>query len=102
VRLKEGVRIHGVRPELIIGMIVADSIYKQYNQELVITSIADGKHVERSDHYHGAAFDCRTRYFGEDEKESVQWALQAALGQDFIVILESNHMHVGWRPKRLS
>ena len=102
MRLKKGVRIHGARPEIIIGMMVADSIYKEYGQELVITAIADGKHVERSDHYDGAGFDCRTRYFGEDEKESAQWALQAALGQDFIVILESTHIHISWRPKRLS
>jgi len=100
MKLKAGVRIGGIRPEAVVGMMLVDSVYQEIGFELTVTSIGEGKHKTRSDHYDGRAFDCRTRFFTDKQKESVVDSVKSALGDDFIVILESTHMHISWRPLR--
>lgn len=100
MRIKQGVRIHGMKPETLIGMMITDSVYKSFGKELVVTSGTEGSHSERSKHYAGLAFDCRIRYFDDKTKKHVEQALVRELGDDFIVLNESTHFHIQWSPKK--
>jgi len=100
MRLKKGVRVGGVSPEISVAIMVVDSIYGTFSRELVITSMCEDTHSERSAHYRGDAFDCRTYYFNDDQKEQLVTNVERALGTDFIVILEEDHLHVQFSPKK--
>jgi hypothetical protein len=100
MKLKHGVKLTGVRPELIIGLRVADGVWRDFGQELVVTSLLDGHHSSRSLHYAGFAADLRTRYFEADKKREVSDALEDALPDDFDVVLEGTHIHLEYQPCR--
>ncbi|HZK07853.1 MAG TPA: hypothetical protein VFC92_06595 [Bacteroidales bacterium] len=103
MRLKDNsVIIQGIRPELLFAMQVVDGVYDTHGQELVITSVVDGGHDFTSLHYSGGAFDARTFYFTVKVLHSVHREIKKRLGVDFDVVLESNHMHIEYQPKRRS
>jgi len=79
---------------------VANDVYNMYGQELVITSVCDGKHSYTSLHYTGCAFDCRIRYFTTDEQLNVALDIQNRLGKDFDVIAETDHIHIEYQPRK--
>jgi hypothetical protein len=101
MKLKDSsVRIQGIVPELAFALVVADAIWTKQGHELVITSLNDGKHGTTSLHYAGSAADLRTNYFNNAEIEFVAQKLRDALGIDFDVIVEKNHIHLEYQPKR--
>lgn len=99
--LKKGVNVQGIRPELIIAIIVCNDVYIENDKELVITSVNDGKHSNTSLHYSGCAIDLRTHYF-ENEAEVVEVAdqIKDRLGIDYDVIVEDDHIHLEYQPRR--
>lgn len=100
MRIKPGVRVFGMRPELMLVAVIAEPIWKKYgDKELVITSVMEGQHKRGSYHYQGSAIDLRTRNFSEENKEKVADALRRALGDDYVVILEIDHLHVHFQPR---
>jgi len=104
--LKEGVRIHGVQPEITVAMMIVDSIYlanhsDAYPGGVTITSIADGTHTDNSLHYSGCAFDCRIWFLSSAQVAEVAEDIRSQLGEDFDVRVEVDHIHVGWRPRKL-
>lgn len=94
------VRVKGISTELLFGLMVANDVYKNHGQELIITSLVDGKHSETSLHYDGDAADLRT-YFFKDKKEIEQVAqeLRERLGPDFDIVVEKDHIHMEFQPK---
>ena len=98
--LKDGVDILGIKSETLMAIIIADSVWTKHCQELVLTSVTDSQHSKYSRHNTGFAFDCRTRYFNEDEKVDVLMELREALGSHFNVIVHSTHIHVSYKPHR--
>lgn len=100
MKLKKGVKLNGLKSEVMIAMIVADTIYKGLGVDFVLTSVCDGIHGKGSRHYSGQAFDCRTRDFGPGGAKKALKALKEALGAEFDIVLETNHIHVEWDPKR--
>jgi hypothetical protein len=96
---KEGIKIAGVSPEIVLAIFCADSIWTRFNQDLVVTEVTGGKHGVGSLHYVGHAVDLRTRYFSNTEKQLVFEALKKALGENYDVILHSTHIHVEFQPK---
>lgn len=108
MRVKKGVEIIKpeigltIQPEPVMAIIVADIIWKLFNQELVVTSVLEGKHKEGSRHYEGQAVDFRTRYFTEEETHVVYSLLKSVLltmDSDYDVILEETHIHVEYDPR---
>mgnify|MGYP001945775587 CR=1 FL=1 len=100
MRLKNNVKLHGIRPEMLIALLVADQVYKSYGQDLVITSANDGRHSYTSLHYAGAAVDLRIRYFSKEVQLIVHKEIQEKLNtSDFDVVLESDHIHIEFQPK---
>jgi len=101
MRLKPGVRVQGMQPELMLAMVVANEVYKSHNIEFVVTSVVDGRHSHTSLHYSGNALDCRTRDMSRDLAEFVTKEIKEGLGDDYDVILESNHIHIEYQPRQL-
>ena len=103
MKFKEGVLLRKGTTQMqavIVGaMSTVDFIYSNFNKELVITSVVDGKHSKNSLHYKGLAFDCRISYFTEEEKKDVRDCIAIALGDDFDVVLEVTHIHIEYDPR---
>ena len=97
--IKEGVKIVGLKPEALLAINIAFHVYKKYGVDCVITEITGGAHGTASLHYVGLAFDLRTRDFNVSDLERVKAELKEALGSEFDVVLESDHLHLEWQPK---
>ncbi len=98
--LKKGVKVQGIRPELLIAIMVADGVYTSIGQELVITSLVDGTHSQTSLHYTGCGVDFRTRYFTKEEAEKARNDIAGRLTSDYDVILEEDHIHCEYQPRK--
>lgn len=117
LRIKAGVKMQGVRNEMLFASMVAEPIWNKYGAELVITSGREGKHHKYSDHARGDALDYRTRDFKKEDIPKVAAELQQALWDDhdlvnfgatlgpgesvqseYQVVIEGNHLHVGFHP----
>ena len=97
---KKGVRLHNLQPQAVVAMTIAAFVYALYGKECVVTSVNDGKHSRGSLHFVGAAFDLRTRHLEDQEqREVITLKLREALGDQYDVVLESDHIHVEYQPK---
>ena len=96
---KEGVKINGIKPECTIALAICDSIYIDYGQGMVVTSVTEGEHMSGSLHPVGFAFDLRTRDFMVDDLERIRQSLIEALTDEFDVVLEVDHFHIEFQPK---
>ncbi len=97
MRLKPGVRVIGIKPELLLAIMVAEREFSP--DELVITSVTDGTHMRGSKHYTGMAFDARIRDVVESRAREIARSIGKQLGGDYDVILEESHLHVEYDPK---
>lgn len=101
MKLKPGVVIHGIRPEMLLALIVGESVWREFDlPELVITSCTDGTHSPTSLHYSGSAVDLRSRDIPSSQVSIVANALSDRLGVDFDVIPEATHIHVEYQPRK--
>ena len=105
MKLKPGVRLFDIKPQIVLGMIVVNAVYQKFGVEFVVTSVNDGKHGDGSWHYKGCAFDCRTKQAAlEGVEQRLRDEIKAALGDDYDVVLESvgtdnEQIHVEYDPK---
>lgn len=95
--IKNGVDLRGLTPQMAIAYTIACRCYGQY--DCVITSASDGKHGPNSLHYKGQALDLRTRHINGQGLQLVVDKLREALGAQYDVVLESDHIHVEFDPK---
>ena len=100
MRIKKGASVTGIRPEIVIAILVAQTIVESAGVELVITSGTDSKHSVTSLHYAGGAIDIRINKMDDGVPETVRGKIKAALGIDFDVILERTHIHIEHQPRR--
>ena len=99
MQLKQGVSIQGIRPELLIAIMIAARVFQVRNCILTLTSVTDGKHSATSLHYTGCAFDCRTRNLDAKQKKQITSDLKVSLTADFDVVLEATHIHIEYQPR---
>lgn len=99
MKIKPGVSILGIRPEMLVALEVANDVYKDHDCDLVVTSCTDGTHSRGSRHYSGLAIDIRTRNLVESEIPQVHQRIRDDLGSSFDVILESTHIHIEFDPE---
>ena len=104
MKLKQGVVSRGMSPEILLAVMVANEAYARHGFELVITSIADGRHSLKSKHYRGDAVDLRTKHLTGGYKgpmaRQIASEIKADLGEHYDVILEDTHIHVEYDPRR--
>jgi hypothetical protein len=99
MQLKAGVKLSGVRPELVLALGIAAEIYQKYfSTVMTVTSVKDGSHRSGSKHYIGCAADLRI-WGLEGRVTAVVDALRASLGEDFDVVPEGDHIHLEFAPK---
>ena len=98
----------GMQVQLLLGILVAATVFAARGIPFVITSLNDGTHKAhsarhpRSLHYEGLAVDIRlpSRFTNDPGTDAaMKLALQGALGTEFDVVLEGDHFHVEWDPK---
>lgn len=94
MKIKNGVRLNGLKIEMRKVLLEADRIWASENKELVITSGLDGTHSAGSLHYYGYALDLRTRYFSDRKINGIASRLRDALGKDYDVVIHKTHIHV--------
>jgi hypothetical protein len=99
MQIKDGVVLAGLDIRMRPALMFADAIWKEYGQELVVTSALDGVHSAGSLHYYGLALDFRIYYFSPEEALAVSVELRECLGTDFDVVLHSTHIHVEYDPR---
>lgn len=103
--IKPGIRVYGIKPEILLGLMIVESVFASLHIPCVITSPANDseKHSSpKSLHYQGQALDIRlpSRFNSAPGlDQSVVDSVKNALGGDYDVILESNHIHVEYDPK---
>jgi hypothetical protein len=95
--IKSGVDLRGLSPQMAIAYTIATKCYGQY--DCVITSANDSKHGPNSLHYMGQALDLRTNNLPPQAVQSIVDRLKEALGAQFDVVLESDHIHIEFDPK---
>jgi hypothetical protein len=85
--------------KIVYAVSIADTLSKEISgKEITITSLLDGVHSKNSLHYSGNAFDLRVWYYTEKQKKALVEKLTLALGKDFDVIDEGDHIHVEFDP----
>lgn len=94
-----GARILGLRPEIVIGLTIANDVFREFGFDCIVTAGIDGSHSRGSIHYKGLAVDLRTRHIPAAEHPKVVAKLQERLGDEFDVVLEGDHIHLEWDPK---
>lgn len=82
---------------MLIALHIMESLYG--NLDCVITAGCDGKHKDFSSHYSGNALDFRIHAFTREQATTLVASAQSALGEDFFVQLEADHIHVQYKPK---
>lgn len=99
MKLKHGVTLNGIQPEIVASIPVIERVINHL-VEPTITSATDGEHSDNSLHYAGLALDIRTWYLSDDGKQELAERLRAALGAEFDVVVEPTHIHVEFDPDR--
>lgn len=103
-------RVRGVTPEIVLAINIAYSAWVDMlafgervlrPPDMVITSLGEIGDFRKkgSKHLSGNAFDIRTRDLVTAQKIIFLDNLKDALGDDYDVVLESNHIHVEYDPE---
>lgn len=97
--LKSGVLFVSVHSKIIEVLPIIDRVYQMFGINGVITSIRDGVHKTNSLHYKGRAIDLRTRDLTDLQRPEFHFELANAVGSDYDVVLEKDHVHLEYDPK---
>jgi hypothetical protein len=98
--LKDGVSVNGVKPELVLGLQIADGYFSENGiSKMTVTSMTDGDHSTGSLHYVGYAADLRIWAIQREHLAEFTEGLASRLGEEFDVVLEATHIHMEFQPK---
>jgi len=96
--IKKGVKAKGLQPEILLAIMEAREVYRDLKADLVITDL--GRRTNKASlHYEGLAVDIRIRHLANGEPGIAAQRLHVALGPDFDVVLEKDHIHIEFQPK---
>ena len=101
MRLKKGVKIFGVKPEIVLAINIVNEIFERMDLMLTITSIRDGTHSRTSLHYAGYAFDIRCNDLKPSSLNLIIGMIRDSLTDEFDIVLEPDHIHIEFQPKSL-
>lgn len=90
-------RVMGISTELLLGLIILDGVYAANGDILTIYHIIDGEHMPKSLHYIGNAADVS---LPEINPKLMPLKAQRALGVDYDYVIEDEHAHLEFQPKR--
>jgi D-alanyl-D-alanine dipeptidase len=99
MKLKPGVKVTGLRPEMVLGCLAVQKVCDELGVPFVVTSAVEGKHSSTSLHYAGCAIDIRTNNM-KGQQAKARDMIDDALGIDFDCLDEGNHLHLEFQPRR--
>lgn len=107
VRVKRGVKLDKLKPEILLCLEAAYHAYKLEGLTITVTSTNDGKHMKGSKHYINQAFDSRIwyfknglfRYLTKQQLNRIKTRCEAWLGKDYDIVIEKDHLHFEWDRK---
>lgn len=102
--IKPGVSVLGLKPEILIGLRVAEGVLDMYGYDTILTSGTQEKHGDYSRHYLGMAVDIRSKHIAHEKKDEIFAKITARLGDEFKAIWESKgtsieHFHISYKPR---
>lgn len=98
--IKSGVDLTGLKPQIAVAFSIIRDVYAAFALErCVITSANDGQHMDGSFHYRGQAIDLRTWGLSNQGRDELASNIRQALGPQFDVVAEKDHIHVEFDPK---
>ena len=95
--IKAGVDISRLKREIRRSLVKTDAFVDHHNEELTITSTYEGNHGVGSLHYADEAYDIRRPLGVQLSNMSL---LRDSLGSDYDVVLNINHIHIEYDPKK--
>lgn len=98
ISIKPGVDLTLLRPQMALATQTLASALQQFGCDLMITSGSDGEHIRMSKHYSGEALDYRTNTIPVENLSFIVDMVSDALGSQFDVVLEPDHLHVEFDP----
>jgi hypothetical protein len=106
MEIDDGAVIMGLKIEMRPALMIADQIWHKNGRDegVTITCGLNGEHSAGSLHYYGYAVDLRTKYWLPQIISDVAYELQERLksiDKRYGVQVESNHIHVQWKPDDL-
>lgn len=100
MRYLPNVILDGVTPDIMKAITAADFIMRRITgAHVVVTSGIDGVHMKNSKHYIGEAVDVRNRNLSGEQNDEFIKELKIALGKDYDIVLERDHIHIEHDPK---
>jgi hypothetical protein len=99
--IKHGVSLEVLTPQAVLAVCITASVVNRFGYGFTLTSGRDGRHIPGSLHAKGRAFDFRSRDIPEGDREDLFSEVREALGPEFDVVVESDHVHVEWDPDYL-
>jgi hypothetical protein len=100
MRWLDTVSFKDLKPQMVLAALRVDEVCKAMGVDCWITSGNDLTHSTNSLHYSGNAFDFRTRDLPLELRPSFASKVKAALGREFDVVLERDHLHVEYEGPR--
>ena len=94
MKIKSGIQLSGLKPEMIIAILIVEPILDKYDQPLGITSATDSQHSKTSRHYIGYGLDLRSRNIRDEDIDAVSQEMSDALGSEVYGAFEVNHFHI--------
>lgn len=94
--IKAGVDISRLNREIRRGLQIVNTFVRGFHTELFITSTFESNHSAGSLHYSNDAFDFSRPVLNREKVKS----LKERLGNDYDVVVESDHIHVEYDPKK--
>ncbi len=104
MKLQQGVRLNGLKPEALLGLLITSNLCTQIALPIDIVSVADGKHdggdFMTSSHYAGMSFDFRPAAGAVPSSDFVA-TLKSMLGDEFYVAPHKSDgiIHVCFMPR---
>ena len=101
------VSLVGLKPQMVLALVIVEKIYDRYGVDLVITSGCEGKHKTGSLHPLGLAVDVRKRDFAstlvvEAVVEEMQVKLNGRAGNqygEYDITISPFNIHMEFDPK---
>ena len=105
IKMKDDtVRVRDMSTALLFGLTMVHSMFQVHGLDVIITSLNDNLHGDKSLHHSGNAADIRSKLEGLSDMGAREIAQQvsADLGPDYDFIYETAnpHFHLEYQPKR--
>lgn len=95
------VNLVGLCNQITLALYTLDAIFAKYNSDTIITSANDGVHSNGSLHFIGHAVDIRIWYIKKYLEAIKKEFLKFYPNGQFDFVIEKDHIHLEFQPKKI-